>query len=185
MNPGFPRSLLSSLSPIKSTDVYVNENRFLSEDASGDEDDGRSDIHGYVESRMNLSIHQVQTHYSTENTLRYLFYHMRCGIIVSIRHNELVLFCPFVNKDYTNTWHEQLRIRNGTVDDYFSEKRKYYNEENPLEKSHWWANGNIICPVPSPNYWGDHFLLHLKDMFADLCENREVCEETNEYTVLL
>lgn len=35
---------------------------------------------------------------------RYLFHHMRCGIFVCIRNKRLMVFAPFVNKDYTNDW---------------------------------------------------------------------------------
>lgn len=35
---------------------------------------------------------------------RYLFHHMRCGILVVIRNKRLVVFAPFANKDYTNDW---------------------------------------------------------------------------------
>lgn len=35
---------------------------------------------------------------------RYLFHHMRCGILVVIRDKKLVVFAPFANKDYTNDW---------------------------------------------------------------------------------
>lgn len=36
--------------------------------------------------------------------IRYLFHHMRCGILVVIRDKKLVVFAPFANKDYTNDW---------------------------------------------------------------------------------
>lgn len=105
---------------------------------------------------------------------------MRCGILVSIRQNQVVLFCPFVNKDFTNTWSDQLQVENNSVDDYFEAKRKFYRSENVLEKNQWWANGNIICAEHTPpgsqstQWWGDHFLLQLKDMFVEVCSNREV-----------
>lgn len=105
---------------------------------------------------------------------------MRCGIIVSIRCNEVVLFCPFVNKDFTNTWSDRLQVEGGTVETYISTKRRFYREENILDKNKWWANGNIICAEhtqpgeETTQWWGDHFLLQLRDMFAETCANREV-----------
>jgi hypothetical protein len=127
-----------------------------------------------------LSIHETLTRYSTLNTLKYAFFHMRCGIVVSIRQNQVALFCPFVNKDFTNTWADQLRVEGGSVDDYLDLKRRCYREENILEKHQWWANGNIICAEHTPpgsqatQWWGDHFLLQLRDMFVETCSNREV-----------
>jgi hypothetical protein len=38
-----------------------------------------------------------------------------------------------------------------------------------------WANGNIICNEEDQQLWGDHFLLPLRDMLSETCNNREVC----------
>ena len=61
-------------------------------------------VYDYLKSRLDLPIHSIMNSTSTINTLTYLFNHMKCGILVMIRDNKLVLFCPFVNKDYTNNW---------------------------------------------------------------------------------
>lgn len=125
---------------------------------------------------------------STMNTLKYMFFHMKCGIFVMIRNNEVVVFCPFVNKDYRNSWKGALKINSddGGVESYYDEKASYYRKENYLpDTAQWWANGNIICneyksdnESSSNQYWGDHFLLQLKDMFAECCHQRQVpdCE---------
>ncbi len=44
------------------------------------------------------------------NTLRYLFEHMRCGIFVKIRAGQLVMFVPFANDAYTNTWAGEMEV---------------------------------------------------------------------------
>ena len=41
----------------------------------------------------------------------YLFFHMRHGIFVMIRENRVVMFVPFVNKDYVNLWGESLQVQ--------------------------------------------------------------------------
>lgn len=46
---------------------------------------------------------------------------------------------------------------------------------------HRWANGNIICNVEADGgngcgYWGDQFLLQLKDMLAETCRVRKVMD---------
>lgn len=144
-------------------------------------------------SRLNLSVHRIMTDYSTINTLKYLFYHMKCGIYVMIRNNEVVIFCPFVNKHYKNNWGSALQLESlhGSIDNYYKEKVKHYREENILEMSSWWANGNIICneddrtetnrdhgKVSTSQWWGDQFLFQLKDMLAETCAQRTVpdCE---------
>lgn len=64
----------------------------------------------YLSSRLNLPIHSTMTSLSVLNTLQYLFHHMRCGIYIMIRDNQLVIFCPFVNKHYQNTWSDALTL---------------------------------------------------------------------------
>lgn len=152
-------------------------------------DEMAESVHNYARSRLNLKIHREMSEVSRMNTLRYLFFHMKCGIYVMIRNNALVIFAPFVNKDYKNSWRGELRIgsMDGTVESYVEEKASYYRgyKMHYLDMSAWWANGNIICndyggeeAAESNQFWGDHFLLQLKDMFAELCRTRKVpdCE---------
>lgn len=110
---------------------------------------------------------------------------MRCGILVSIRNNQLVLFCPFVNREYENTWASSLRVEGDSLDQYYGKKTEFYREENVIDMKHWWANGNIIDNehtqpgVTAPQWWGDHFLLQIKDMLAETCNNRDVRSYTS------
>lgn len=158
-----------------------NNNRFININNNLESSNGVLD---YLESRLNLSIHQQLTYQSTMNTLKYLFYHMRCGILVMIRQRKVVVFCPFVNKDYTNNWYDQLHVNHETdnIDDYFNQKSNHYRRENYIPKDQWWANGNIICNEHSREHkdpsksqlWGDQFLFQLKDMLVETCRCREV-----------
>ena len=157
-----------------------------------DPENGRK-VYRKLLSRLDLSVHRIMTSYSTINTLKYLFYHMKCGIYVMIRNNEVVIFSPFVNKNYKNNWGQALQIdvTNGLLETYYNEKKHHYREENILDSSSWWANGNIICneddrtqnsqdhnKTTTPQWWGDQFLFQLKDMLAETCAEREVpdCE---------
>lgn len=145
----------------------------------------------YLESRLNLSVHREMCSESVLNTLKYMFFHMRCGIYVMIRDNKIAIFCPFVNKDYQNSWHGALKIdsADGTAlkyyDDKASELQRQVEEAVLEDQSNWWANGNIICNYvtsksegDSNQYLGDHFLLQIKDMLSDACNNRIIpdCE---------
>ena len=157
-----------------------------------DPENGRK-VYQKLLSRLDLSVHRIMTSYSTINTLKYLFYHMKCGIYVMIRNNEVVIFSPFVNKNYKNNWGQALQIdvTNGLLETYYNEKKHHYREENILDSSSWLANGNIICneddrtqnsqdhnKTTTPQWWGDQFLFQLKDMLAETCAEREVpdCE---------
>ena len=141
------------------------------------------DVYNYLSSRMNLPIHQSLSYYSTINTLNYLFYHMRCGILVMIRNGQLVVFCPFVNRDYRNKWSTELKLdcHDNDVHTYYSDKGTADRENYISDKSQWWANGNIICNVHSEQgkenesqWWGDHFMFQLQDMVAEVCRCKDV-----------
>jgi hypothetical protein len=107
-----------------------------------------------------------------------------------IRNNKVVIFSPFVNKHYRNSWgmndkgqsYPLIDSRDGTALAYYNEKSNYCREEQYVDDlSQWWANGNIICNIIEKNgdmskaqYWGDQFLLQMKDMIVETCSNREV-----------
>lgn len=140
-----------------------------------------------INQRLDVPFHRCVTPESVMNTLKYLFFHMKCGIYVMIRDGKLRIFCPFVNKDYRNTWSEHLRIEgDGKLDTYYGKKVAFYREEEvDPDRSKWWANGNIICNEVSGNgkdgpdqFWGDHFLAPLRDMLGEACRLREMpdCE---------
>ena len=137
--------------------------------------------------RLNLPIHRCTTPTSTYNTLKYLFYHMKCGIYVMIRDGKLRIFSPFVNSNYRNTWGDKLTLEgDGSLNTYYSLKDGLYrDEEIEPDKSKWWANGNIICNELSKpedrdtmQYWGDQFLAALRDMIGEACRERTMpdCE---------
>jgi hypothetical protein len=102
-------------------------------------------VYEKLKSRLNLSIYENITSYSVINTLKYLFYHMKCGIYVMIRDNKVQIFSPFVNKNYKNNWGDNLQIDGRDLDNYYLKKSKFYRNENIIDKLSWWANGNIIC----------------------------------------
>ncbi len=107
-----------------------------------------------------------------------------------------------MNADYTNTWADALQLEcdDGSVESYClrredEERRRHPKRGNggsgggggeeetslldkTLDKSQWWANGNIICNQSSPQLFGDHFLLQLQDMLRETCRTRIIpdCE---------
>ncbi len=134
---------------------FYKKNRFCNNDAGL-----------YITSRLDLSIHKCMTYQSVLNTLKYLFFHMRCGIYVMIRNKEVVIFAPFVNKNYQNNWGNafklvcnapsdsatqnvfQAELYKKQIFEYYEKKESYlgYQKDNYLpDVSQWWANGNIIC----------------------------------------
>ena len=137
--------------------------------------------------RLDQPFHKCTTPASVLNTLKYLFFHMKCGIYVMIRNGKLRIFCPFTNSEYRNTWSKNLTIEgDGTLATYYLQKSGLYREENiEPDMSKWWANGNIICNELSKDdekekmqYWGDQFLSPLRDMLGEACNQRKIpdCE---------
>lgn len=135
--------------------------------------------------RLCLPIHRRLGPEATLNTLRYLFFHMRCGIFVAIRRRTVVMFVPFCNRDYRNTWWDQLKMDANSVKRYYNRKKKsgFREEDVLLDTSKWWANGNIICNEPAApgkpaKHWADTFFVQLREMLEMCCERREVpdCE---------
>ena len=140
---------------------------------------GIDEVRVALRSRLRCPIHESTTEESTLNSLRYLFFHMRCGILVCIRGGRVRLFAPFVNREYRNTWGAALRLEGGaSVEEYYAKKRKIVREDYIPDKSRWWANGNIMCNVESPKFWGDSYLTQMRHMLDELCESRSVpdCE---------
>ncbi|KAG7374025.1 glycosyl transferase family 90 protein [Nitzschia inconspicua] len=139
--------------------------------------------------RLDQPFHQCTTPCSVTNTLKYLFFHMKCGIYVMIHDGKLRIFCPFANRDYSNTWSDKLKLEgDGSLEDYYSRKEGICRKENIVpDMSVWWANGNIICNEITQNVketkydiqvWGDQFLCPLRDMLEEACRQRQIpdCE---------
>lgn len=122
---------------------------------------------------LHLPFHAVCSDDSVENTLRYLFFHMRCGIYVMIANGRVEMFVPFVNMHYVNNWAPRLQ-QSTDVSAYLTIKRKMCREFVMPDVTQWWANGNILCNSPSPNVWGDAMLCHLKHMLDETCKSGRV-----------
>ena len=135
--------------------------------------------------RLDLPFHKHTNPMSTMNTLKYLFYHMKCGIFVMIKNGELRIFSSFVNKAYRNTWGDVIKVESGDdLESYYTSKEALSRAENiDKDRWNWWANGNIICNEPvvpgnEQQYWGDQFSAPLRDMLVEACRERRIpdCE---------
>jgi hypothetical protein len=98
------------------------------------------------------------------NTLRHLFFHARCGVLVAVRDGRVVLCAPFANSAYTNTWSHRLET---DVDLYA--RRKASASGKPLETllppAAWWLNGGVVCNVMPADVWG---AAHLPELLEQL-----------------
>ncbi len=117
--------------------------------------DGESDDTRFVDP-VSLKLEMLKPQQgpdALERTFRYLYHHMRCGIVVAIHNRAVVCFCPFYNPDFANTWPP------GTP----SGAEDVVGAKLPVNK--WWTNGGILCNEPGP--WGTHFNMQLKDMISE------------------
>ena len=112
---------------------------------------------------------------SVYDTTMYLYNEMRCGVFVKIVNQQLVMFTPFVNPDYTNRWSSLSLPIN--VDEYYCHKaattrRPVSKIDLPVNK--WWANSYVVCNEPTSDIWGDANLSQLRHMLESVCIFRDV-----------
>ena len=99
------------------------------------------------------------------NTLRYMFFHMRCGILVCVRAGVVALFAPFANVNYANAFTASLREDLAA----YRRNKSYVTARPPedwLEPERWWLNGGMVCNVMPRNVWGDAHCAEIKAMLA-------------------
>lgn len=89
-------------------------------------------------------------------TVLWMWHTCRTGIAVSIRGGHLVLFVPFCNTSYTNTWSDAARnCMPGTG----------------LPADRWWANGWTLCgDAVSEQQWGDQGVCAIQNMLCTACK---------------
>lgn len=101
---------------------------------------------------------------ATLNTLRYMFFHMRCGVFVAIQNGALAMFVPFVNSQFKNNFVKGLSLPLGVP-----------RERGAIrDPTRWWANGNILCNVMPENIWGASYLKEAQEIIRFTCERHRV-----------
>ncbi len=110
---------------------------------------------------------------STLNTLKYLFFHMRCGILVCIRDGTVRIFQPFANRHYKNNWSTRVAF-SGCANGLEYQTKKFdvarVRPETWLPSEDWWLNGGIVCNVQPSEIWGNAHLLEMQDMLTATCD---------------
>lgn len=89
------------------------------------------------------------------DSVLWMWHNARTGIAVSIRSGRLVLFVPFCNTEYTNSW---------------SDKARSMLPQVGLSADRWWANGWTLCgDAVSPQAWGDQGICAIQHMVCTAC----------------
>lgn len=115
---------------------------------------------------------------SIDNTFNYIFNKFKKGIFISIRNNELKVFLPFSNVNYTNEWHPFIKFNIEKATDVIT--RAQMNEGRSIKKlsinqyiSKWTCN-NMLVRYEYPLSEGDSGIHQMCDMFTELCKHRKV-----------
>lgn len=113
-----------------------------------------------------------------QNTLEYMFTHLRTGIFVKIISGSVAMFLPFVFSEYRHPYGETF-FANPT-EQYYEIKRAYFQGRSELysdvekDTSKWSANNCMISNVFGKNQWGDSFLIELKSMIEEAVYRSDV-----------
>jgi hypothetical protein len=114
------------------------------------------------------------------NTFRYIFHKFKKGIFIQIRDNKVITFLPFSKAKFTNEWSDMIKI--DPKFDNITEFMRHINtmENRPFKEkkvnrfpSGWYAN-NCLVRYEFPLSEGDTGTHHIKNMFEELCANRQV-----------
>ena len=94
------------------------------------------------------------------NTMCYLFFHMRCAILVRAEGGRVATFQPFAFREYRNNWRLPLKYANGSREHTIARDRARFGPAFLDDERRWWANGGTISNVLDPEgpAWGGfHF----------------------------
>jgi hypothetical protein len=129
---------------------------------------------------------------SIKNTMFYLFFKMKKGVMVGIKNNKLAIFLPFSNNEYQNDYYTSLYFDEQDKKNLEEYKRnptehlkkklentlRYYlnkykqNSKNVLwDRTKWVAND---CFFRNENFEGDKSEATYEDFFVNLCANRDL-----------
>ncbi len=129
---------------------------------------------------------------SIKNTMFYMFFKMKKGVLVGIKNNKLAIFLPFSNSNYTNDFYtelyfdindkknleqykknpnEYLKKKLENTLRYYLNKYKLKSKDIIWDRTKWIAND---CFFRYENYEGDKSEALYEDLFVNLCKNREL-----------
>ena len=114
------------------------------------------------------------------NTFLYMYHKFKKGIYVRIQDNRLAVFLPFSKANYINEFGNNIEI-----DSKFQnfqkviqksqeiEGRKYNPKKVNTDPKTWYGN-NCLIRYEYPLSEGDSGAVQMKNMFEELCKNREL-----------
>lgn len=130
-----------------------------------------------VNKKLDSKIINIQSHESIINTLKYLFFHIRSGIYVNIKDNQINAFIPFANEKFENNWYNNVKLDTGTrsnkLHDFIKNRKKYINKYKKYIPNikNWWTNASIINNETWKDadsfVWGQHSFNEYKTVIEE------------------
>lgn len=119
------------------------------------------------------------------STFEYIFHKFKKGIYVQIINNEVNIFLPFSNVEYTNEFTDSLKInlqKYKSFEDLYKyicqfEGREYHANKVSWYRNQWYCNNGLVR-YEYPLKENDSGINMIYDMFICLCKERKVpdCE---------
>lgn len=113
------------------------------------------------------------------NTISYLWYTCRCGIMVRVKNSKLVRFVPFANPHFQNRWN----IRNLLPQN----PRNWPAEaiEGALPPNKWWCNAGLMGTrhdgMTGGAIWGTSFLTGYSKMLSEAASQLDGSEDVEVF----
>jgi hypothetical protein len=114
------------------------------------------------------------------HTFKYMFHKFKKGIYIRIKENKVISFIPFSKSKFINEWSQNIKINPKFYNFqefikyiYDMENRKFNERKINKFSDEWYAN-NCLLRFEFPISEGDTGYPHLKNMFEELCQNRQV-----------
>jgi hypothetical protein len=117
---------------------------------------------------------------AVSDTFSYIFHKFKKGIYVRIKNNEVVTFLPFSKAKFVNEWGERIQVhpRYKSVVEFMRHINKMegrpFNERRVNKFTDEWYANNCLLRYEFPLSEGDTGTSHMKNMFEELCANRDV-----------
>jgi hypothetical protein len=105
------------------------------------------------------------------DTFRYIFNKFKKGLYIKIIDNKVKVFMPFSKANYTNEWHDKIKIHPSYKDfndflKYISESEgRHFNNKNINKFSNTWYANNFLLRYEYPIVENDTNICIIKNMF--------------------
>ncbi len=131
---------------------------------------------------------------SIKNTMFYMFFKMKKGVLVGIKNNKLAIFLPFSNNNYKNDFYTELYFDDKDKENLEQYKKnpnnflknkleatlKYYlNKYNLKSKNIIWDRTKWVandCFFRYEDFEGDKSEASYEDFFVNLCKKRKLSD---------